>query len=209
VVGIVAARLVDRFYRPAFVMAIDENGVARGSARSIGGLALHEALAACGDHLITHGGHAMAAGLSLKAEHLEAFRRKMDRHVARLLTPENLTPKLEVDDEVPIGAVTRPVVREMERLAPHGPGNPVPVLVCSHVKIAGEPRLMGKKNDHLSMYLQQDGKSIRAVGFGMGEMLEPIKKARSVSVAFTPQLNSWQGNESVELHLKDIKLDPE
>jgi single-stranded-DNA-specific exonuclease len=207
VVGIVAARLVDRFYRPAFVMAIDENGVARGSARSIGGLALHEALAVCGEHLITHGGHAMAAGLSLKAENLEAFRRKMDRHVARLLTGETLMPKLDVDDEVPIGAVTRPVVRELERLAPHGAGNPVPVLVSSHVKVAGEPRLMGKKNDHLSMFLQQDGKSIRAVGFGMGELLEPIKRARSVSVAFTPQLNSWQGTESVELHLKDVKLD--
>src|SRR6185436_19412253 len=127
------------------------------------------------------GGHAMAAGLSLKAEHLEAFRRKMDRHVARLLTPEALMPKLDVDDEVP--------------------------LVASHVKIAGEPRLMGKKNDHLSMYLQQEGKSIRAVGFGMGDLLERLQRAKSVSVAFTPQLNSWQGNESVELHLKDLKID--
>lgn len=207
VVGIVAARLVDKFYRPAFVMAIDENGVARGSARSIGGLALHEALEHCHEHLLTHGGHAMAAGLSLKSDNLEAFRRKMDRHVARLLTPETLVPKLDVDDEVPIGAVTRPVVREIERLAPHGPGNPVPLLVSSHVKIAGEPRLMGKKNDHLSFFLQQDGKSIRAVGFGMGELLEPLKKARSVSVAYTPQINSWQGTESVELHLKDVKID--
>jgi single-stranded-DNA-specific exonuclease len=66
---------------------------------------------------------------------------------------------------------------------------------------------MGKKNDHLSLYLQQDGKSIRAVGFGMGALFEPIKRARSVSVAFTPQINSWQGNESVELHLKDVKID--
>ncbi len=81
------------------------------------------------------------------------------------------------------------------------------MLVASHVKVAGEPRLMGKKNDHLSFYLQQEGKSIRAVGFGMGEFLEPLKKARSVSVAFTPQINSWQGNESVELHLKDLKID--
>jgi single-stranded-DNA-specific exonuclease len=173
----------------------------------MGGLALHTALEACHEHLITHGGHAMAAGLSLKAEHLEAFRKTMDRHVGHQLSVENLTPKLDVDDEVPISAVTRPVVRELERLAPHGAGNPVPLLVSSHVKVAGEPRLMGKKNDHLSMYLQQDGKSIRAVGFGMGELLDPIKRARSVSVAFTPQINSWQGNESVELHLKDLKID--
>jgi single-stranded-DNA-specific exonuclease len=207
VVGIVAARLVDRYYRPAFVMAIDANGVARGSARSIGGLELHTALEACTEHLLTHGGHAMAAGLSLRKENFDAFRKKMDRYISLKLSAENLTPKLLVDDEVRIGAVTRSVVRELERLAPHGPGNPVPMLVASHVKVAGEPRLMGKKNDHLSFYLQQEGKSIRAVGFGMGEFLEPLKKARSVSVAFTPQINSWQGNESVELHLKDLKID--
>ena len=207
VVGIVAARLVDRYYRPAFVMAIDENGVARGSARSIGGLELHTALEACTEHLLTHGGHAMAAGLSLRKENFDAFRKKMDRYISLQLSAENLTPKLLVDDEVQIGAVTRSVVRELERLAPHGPGNPVPLLVASHVKIAGEPRLMGKKNDHLSFFLQQEGKSIRVVGFGMGELLEPLKKARSVSVAFTPQINSWQGNESVELHLKDLKID--
>jgi single-stranded-DNA-specific exonuclease len=149
----------------------------------------------------------MAAGLSLHKENFDAFRTKMDRYISLKLTAENLTPKLQVDDEVQIGAVTRSVVRELERLAPHGPGNPVPLLVASHVKVAGEPRLMGKKNDHLSFYLQQEGKSIRAVGFGMGELLEPLKKARSVSVAFTPQINSWQGNESVELHLKDVKID--
>ena len=158
VVGIVAARLVDRFYRPAFVMAIDENGVARGSARSIGGLALHEALSECSEHLITHGGHAMAAGLSLKADHLEAFRKKMERQVGLRLTAENLTPKLEVDDEVPIGAVTRAVVRELERLAPHGAGNPVPLLVVLARQGRRGARLMGKKNDHLSLYLQQEGK---------------------------------------------------
>jgi single-stranded-DNA-specific exonuclease len=206
VVGIVAARLVDRYYRPAFVLAI-ENGTARGSARSIAGLALHEALDACHDLLLTHGGHAMAAGLSLKTENLESFRRKVTRHVARLLTPECLEPRLLVDDEVALGGVTRAVVREMERLAPYGPANPEPLLVASHVQVAGEPRLMGKKNDHLSFYLKQDGASVRAVGFGMGELFEKVSKARSLSVAFTPQINSWQGRESVELRMKDIKID--
>jgi single-stranded-DNA-specific exonuclease len=113
-----------------------------------------------------------------------------------------------VDDEVPLAAVTRPVVRELERLAPHGAGNPVPLLVASHVRVAGEPRLMGKRADHLSMMLAQDGASIRAVGFGMGELAEPLSRARTISVAFTPQINSWQGRESVELRLKDVKFDP-
>jgi single-stranded-DNA-specific exonuclease len=206
VVGIVAARLVDRYYRPSFVLAI-ENGTARGSARSIEGLALHEALVACDELLLTHGGHAMAAGLSLKTENLEPFRRKMTRHVSKLLTPERLEPKLRVDNEVSLGAVTRSVARELERLAPHGPGNPEPLLVASHVQVAGEPRLMGKRSDHLSFYLKQNGASVRAVGFGMGELFDPVRKARSLSVAFTPQINSWQGKDSVELVLKDVKID--
>jgi len=207
VVGIVAARLVDRYYRPAFVLAV-EDGVARGSARSIDGFPLHEALAACGELLETHGGHAMAAGLSLRPENLEAFRRKMLRHAATALDAERLRPKLDVDDEVPLEAVTRPVVRELERLAPHGPGNPVPVLVSSHVRVAGEPRLMGKKADHLSLYLTQGGASVRAVGFGMAELAGPLGRARTISAAYTPQINSWQGRESVELRLLDVKLDP-
>ncbi len=207
VVGIVAARLVDRYWRPAFVLAVDD-GVARGSARSIEGLPLHEALEACRELLISGGGHAMAAGLSLRTENLEAFRRKLCKVAARRLTAEDLLPRLEVDDEVPIGSVTRPVVREMERLAPHGPGNPAPLLVSSHVQVAGEPRLMGKKNDHLTFYLRQDGAALRAVGFGMGALLEPLKRARTLSVAFTPQVNAWQGRESVEMLLKDVKFDP-
>jgi single-stranded-DNA-specific exonuclease len=206
VVGIVAARLVDRYWRPAFVLSV-EDGVARGSARTIEGFPLHEALEACRELLLTGGGHAMAAGLSLRTENLEAFRRKLCKHAARRLSAEDLLPRLEVDDEVTIGAVTRPVVREMERLAPHGPGNPAPLLVSSHARVAGEPRLMGKRGDHLSFYLQQEGAALRAVGFGMGELLDPLRRARTVSVAFTPQLNAWQGHESVELHLKDVKFE--
>jgi single-stranded-DNA-specific exonuclease len=207
VVGIVAARLVDRFYRPAFVLAM-ENGRARGSARSIEGVALHEALQACHDLLLTHGGHAMAAGLSLETAKLGAFRDRVKDYVARTLPAEQFQRRLDVDDEVPLGAITKPVVREIERLEPHGPGNPPAMLVASHVKVAGEPRLLGRRGGHVSFYLAQEGASIRAVGFGMGELLEPVSKARTLSVAFTPQINAWQGNESVELVLKDVKLDP-
>ncbi len=206
VVGIVAARLVDRYTRPAFVLAV-ENGVGRGSARSIDGFPLHEAMEGCADVLLTHGGHAMAAGLSLETRNLEAFRRKIRAQAAGRLTAEHFLPRLEVDDEVALRSITRPVVREMERLAPHGPGNPAPVLVASHARVAGEPRLMGKKSDHLSFYLGQEGASLRAVGFGMGALLEPLRGARTVSAAFTPQINAWQGSESVELRLVDVKLE--
>jgi single-stranded-DNA-specific exonuclease len=207
VVGIVAARMVDRYYRPSFVMAVDAQGIARGSGRSVEGFALHEALQACSGHLLTHGGHAMAAGLSLRIEELEAFRRTMERQAARALDGDSMQPKLEVDDEVSLGAVTRPVVRELERLAPHGPGNPEPILVASHVKVAGEPRLMGKKNDHLSFHVAHGGVSLRAVGFKMGDRIDALRRARTVSVAFRPQINEWQGRESVELHLEDLRVE--
>jgi single-stranded-DNA-specific exonuclease len=207
VVGIVAARLVDRYERPSFVLAIDEEGVARGSARSVEGYALHEALQACAGPLLTHGGHAMAAGLSLKAQDVEAFRRQIERHAARNLTPEAMQPKLSIDDEVPLSAVTKALAREIERLAPHGAGNPAPLLAASHLKIAGEPRLMGKRNDHLSFHVAGSGGALRAVGFGMGKLQDDLKRARTVSIAFTPQINEWQGRESVELHLKDLRVE--
>lgn len=205
VVGIVAARLVERYHRPAFVLAV-ENGVARGSARSVDGWPLHEALAECGDLLLTHGGHAMAAGLSLRTENLDPFRRRILRRAERDLTPERLEPRLEVDDEVSLGSVTRPVVREIERLAPHGPGNPPPLLAATHVRVAGEPRLMGRRHEHLSVYLAQNGVSVRAVGFRMAGLGESLRRTRTVSVVFTPEISSWQGHESVELHLRDLKL---
>ena len=131
----------------------------------------------------------------------------MDRYAAKNITPETLQPKLAVDDEVSLGSMTRSVVRELERLAPHGAGNPVPLLVASHVRVAGEPRLMGKKNDHLSFYVTHEGASVRAVGFKMGSLFDSLKRARTVSLAFTPQINEWQGRESVELLIKDVRVE--
>ncbi len=205
VVGIVAARLVQRYCRPAFVLAI-ERDVARGSGRSVQGFPLHEALESCDDVLLTHGGHAMAAGVTLKAEKLKVFQDLMQAHAAQHLTAEHLQPRLDVDEEVSLKAVTKPVVRELERLAPHGVGNPPPTLVVSHVRVAGEARLMGKKGSHLSFYVSQEGASLRAVGFRMGELLEPLRKARTVSLAFRPKINAWRGSETVELQLEDAKF---
>lgn len=207
VVGIVAARLVDRYHRPSFVLAIDAGGVAKGSARSVEGFALHEALEECGDLLLTHGGHAMAAGLSLREENMGAFRIRMSEVARRKLTGDALIPRLQVDEEATVASVTRAVAREFERLAPHGPGNPEPVLVTAHARVAGEPKIMGRRGEHLSFLLAEGGATIRAVAFGMAELAEPLKRARTVSVAFTPQVQEWRGNESVEVHVKDVKFD--
>ena len=148
----------------------------------------------------------MAAGLSLKTGNLDAFRRKMERHAGKTLQPEQLLPRLDLDDEIPLGALTKAAVRELERLAPHGQGNPVPLLAVSRVKLGAEPRLMGKKNDHVSFYVKDGTTSLKAVGFGMGALHDALCKARSVSLAFTPQINAWNGYENVELMLKDVKV---
>lgn len=205
VVGIVAAQLVDRFHRPAIVLAV-EDGVAKGSCRSIDGFPLHEALADSTELLVKHGGHAMAAGCAVRTENLVRFRERINSYASRCLNSADLDPKLYIDDEVPLSALTQPVVREVRRLAPHGAGNPAPILAAKDVKIAGEPRLMGKKGDHLSFFVSQNGASVRAVGFGMGKLFEPLLQADACSIAFTPTINEWNGMTSVELKLEDVKF---
>jgi single-stranded-DNA-specific exonuclease len=107
---------------------------------------------------------------------------------------------------VPLSAVSRPLVEEIARLAPHGEGNPAPVLATRNVRVAGEPRLMGKKNEHVSFLASQgEGAAIRAVGFRMGARFEEIREAKSVSIAYTPSVNDWNGYKNVELVLEDLK----
>lgn len=206
VVGIVAARLVERFCRPAIVLAVEE-GVAKGSCRSIDGFALHEALADSAGLLVTHGGHAMAAGCSLRTENLVRFRERINAYARSRLTADDFLPKLRIDDEISLPSLTQAVVREVGRLAPHGAGNPEPLLAARNVRIAGEPRLMGKKGDHVSFYVTQGSASIRAVGFGMGECFEKLVRADTCSLAFRPHINEWNGTTSVELKLEDIRLE--
>ncbi len=203
VVGIVAARLVDAFARPAFVLA-EDGDITKGSGRSIDGFALHEALAACRDLTISGGGHARAAGVSLKIENLDAFRARLNS-VASTLPPA--VSKMRVDDEIPLASLTKSVVREIGLLAPHGEANPPATFVASHCRLAGEPRLMGKKNAHMSFHVAQNGgPALRAVAFDGAEHYDGIVKSSTLSVAFTPQINAWKGREEVELVVQDVKL---
>lgn len=205
VVGIVAARLVDEFYRPSFVLAIDGD-LAKGSARSIEGFPLHEAMESCGFLLTTHGGHAMAAGVSLPRENLGAFRQALNAYAEKILTPDDFRPSVKLDDEVRLGHMTEALVREIGHLAPHGPGNPPPIFAARGARIAGAPRLMGKKSDHVSFHVAHDGPALRAVGFGLGRIFDDLSAASTCSLAFTPEMNEWNGRESVELKVKDIQF---
>jgi len=206
VIGIVASKLAERYYRPAVLLAVGEDGC-RGSARSIPRLHLLEVLEECDDLLSSFGGHASAGGMSLPVENLEAFRSRFAKGVADRLAPEDLVPEIAIDAEVPLGYLTPAVVDDLARLAPFGEGNPAPVLACQGVRVAGMPRRMGSGGKHLSFYASQGGASLRTVGFGMGEWAEKLQASgENIALAFTPRISRYGGAKSVELHLSDIKL---
>jgi len=206
VVGIVAARMVDRYARPAFVLAIDGE-VAKGSGRSVEGFGLHEALEAVRDVIVSGGGHARAAGAGVHRDRVDEFRVRLNEHARKALGGRLPEPTLEVDDEVKLEDVTPALARELARLEPHGEGNRAPRLVASHVAPAGRPRLMGKQQNHLSFHVAgSDGPGLRAVAFGRGDWFDPVASARTVSLAFRPVINEWNGRESVELHVDDMKF---
>ncbi|MFP4057444.1 MAG: single-stranded-DNA-specific exonuclease RecJ [Candidatus Brocadiia bacterium] len=206
VVGIVAAKLAEEFHRPTVLLCVDGD-VARGSGRSVPPFNLFEAIEACEDELLAYGGHAQAAGLSLELARLEAFRRRFEEQAQAKLAGWEPCGMVEIDAEVALGAVGRGLVRELERLAPYGEGNPPPVLVASDVLVAGVPRLMGRQGQHLSFYARQGEASFRAVGFGMGELFEEIAGGNvTCDIAFTPQVNAYRGLDELELRLHDLRV---
>ena len=206
VVGIIAGRLADRFYRPTIVIGI-EDGVGHGSARSIPGVNIFEALQQCAERLTAFGGHAQAAGVRLREENLTPFREAFMRAVDAQLTDEAKIPCLNIDAEVPLASVAGGLVHELKPLAPHGEANPRPLLATRDLTIAGEVRRMGSRGQHISFIVRQGDHSLRAVAFGMGTHAQTLEERRTCSLAYTPQLNNWHGKTTVELAVKDIRLD--
>jgi single-stranded-DNA-specific exonuclease len=205
VIGIVASRLVNRFRRPAVLIAL-ENGCGQGSARSIPHFPLHEVLACCGQHLLSHGGHAMAAGVRLTADHVDAFSEAFLAEAGRRLTPKDLRPRLHLDDEVDLADLTIDIVETLQRMAPHGTGNPAPRLATPLLELAEPPRIVGKSGNHLQMTVRQGREYRKAIAFGRGEHAERVNEHRRLRLAFEPIINEWNGRRSVELKVVDWKL---
>jgi len=208
VIGIVASRLVEEFYRPAVLIAASgEEGMARGSGRSIPGFHLAEALESAKEHLTSFGGHAAAAGLSLPLEGLPAFREAFEASARRLLKEEQLVPSLELEDAVGLQEVSRSLCEELEQLEPCGAGNSAPLLGVMGVQVAGEVRLT-RDEKHVQLYVRQGNTVRRAVGFGMGShynALCDLAKTGPVDLAFRPCLGHFRGETEVELHLQAFR----
>jgi len=217
VVGIVASRLVDTFCRPSIVLDFgsdngngnghsDPGALAQGSARSIDGFSIHEALQHCEPMLISFGGHAMAAGLKLNVEHVDDFRRKLVDFANKALAPQDLTPALSVLAECTLDEIDIAFCRQLPLLSPFGRSNPEPVLCVRNVTVDQPPTVMGKTGAHLRLVLRQGATVIKAVGFGMGELADDLPRGAAVDVVFEPKLSEWRGLSSAEIHIKDVKL---
>lgn len=204
VIGIVAARLVDRFHRPTVLISLAGHE-GQGSGRSIRHFPLHEALGCCAEHLLSFGGHAMAAGVRIRADRVEPFTRAFLDEAGRRLTPHDLTPRLRLDDEVRLEELRTDVVEHLERMAPFGAGNARPRFATTPVQLAERPRVVGQTGAHLQFTVRQGTVHRKAIGFGMASQFEAIADARTIRLAFEPLINEWAGRRSVEMKVLDWK----
>ncbi len=206
VIGIVAGRLAEKHHRPTILLALDPLGVkpATGSARSAGGLNLHQALAACSEHLTRYGGHAAAAGLTIDENRIEAFRADFCEFAASEIATEDRVPEIVIDVEAPFSQLTLKTVQQIEQLAPFGQDNPRPLLCSSEVNLAEPPRKMGAGERHLSLKLGQHDVRLRGVAFSRGEWADALLKLNGpLDVAYRPVINEFRGRRNVELHIVD------
>jgi single-stranded-DNA-specific exonuclease len=205
VVGIVAGRLVERFHRPAVVIAIDEKGIGKGSARTVPGIDLYQALCACRDLLEGFGGHPSAAGLTIRESRIPEFRERFASVVGTVAGNAPSPPTLHLDAEVQLPEVTLQLIRELGSLHPFGAGNPEPMLAVRGLSILNA-RVVGEK--HLKLTVRQ-GRSVTfdSIGFGMGDVDRLGIDLRSlVDLAFVPELNHWNGYDRIQLRIRDVRM---
>jgi single-stranded-DNA-specific exonuclease len=209
VLGIVASRLVDKFYRPAIMInaAPGDNGAAQGSGRSVPGFCLLSAIQACSSHLATFGGHKMAAGLTIDPAKIEPFAADFEAYAADNLKEEDVVARLDIDAVVPLRQFTRDAVNQLERLGPYGQGNPRPVFATMGVRIIAAPRRVGAKGDHLQFIITDNTATIRCVGFGMGNLEKKLLDNEFFNLAYEAQLNRYNGNTNVEFIASDIQFE--
>ena len=206
VVGIVASRLIETHYRPTIVLT-ESNGKLTGSARSVSGFDIYNAIDACSDLLEQFGGHKYAAGLTLKKENLTAFIQRFEEVVSTTITAEMQIPKINIDLEMPMEDITMKTHRIIEQMAPFGPSNSRPVFMTKGVIDNGSGRLIGQDKNHLKLAItdNHNSKTLDGIGFGMSDYFSTIKDKQPFDVCFVLDLNEWNGNSKLQLRIKDIR----
>ncbi|MBW3661359.1 MAG: single-stranded-DNA-specific exonuclease RecJ [Gemmatimonadetes bacterium] len=204
VIGIVASRVVERFHRPTIVISLDEDGGGRGSARSVSGFHLLEALTACRSHLDGYGGHRYAAGLAIRHASVDPFREAFQAYARETLRDDQLVPALTIDLEVPLTAIDGAFFSALGRFAPYGPGNPEPVLAIGGLCSRGYPRIVGE--DHLKMTVAAEGRTLDSIGFNLGHLLREVDMNRgTLSITCRLRENAYLGRSTLQARLIDVR----
>ena len=207
VIGIVASRLTEAYYKPTLVFTEGSNGELVASARSVSDFDLHEALDICSEHFLKFGGHQAAAGLSMKKEEFENFKKKFETVVAERIQQHQKEPSITIDSVMNIDDLNRDFINFHRKLAPFGPHNMKPVLVLENQKVSGYVKTMGKDNNHLKFYIKQEstGRSFECVGFKLGAFADEFRN-KTFDIAFTLEENHWKGNITHYLSIRDVKF---
>ncbi len=207
VIGIVASRLIETYYRPTVILT-ESNGFATGSARSVQGYDLYQAIEACSDLLESFGGHMFAAGLTLKKENIKPFMKRFEQFVNSNITEDQLVPRIFVDTELEFSEISIDFFNVMNKFQPFGPENMSPVFVSRNVFDSGTGRPVGSSGEHLKLELCQEStgtKSFSAIAFGQADHFEYIKSGKPFDVCYSLEMNEFRGNKNLQLNIRDIK----
>lgn len=207
VIGIVASRLIETYYRPTVILT-ESNGFATGSARSVQGYDLYQAIEACSDLLESFGGHMFAAGLTLKKENIKPFMERFEKFVNSTITEDQLIPRVFIDSELSFSEISEEFYEAINRFQPFGPENMSPIFVSRNVFDAGSGKMVGSSGEHLKLELCQEStgiKSIPAIAFGQSNHFEYIKSGKPFDVCYSIEMNEFRGNRSLQLNIRDIK----
>lgn len=202
VIGIVASKIKEIYNRPV-VMISTQNGIGKGSARSIADFDLYNAFTRCADLLENYGGHKMAAGLTIKKEMIPRFQQRIQRIANQQITEEMLNPRLTIDCEIDFAEINQDLLLHLKKMAPFGPGNMRPVFVSRNLTVAGLPRIVGE--NHLKFKAAKNKKIISAIGWKLGTLYEMLVSNRPLDMAFVIEENEWNGIKEIQLNIKDIR----
>lgn len=210
VIGIVASRLIETYYKPTLVFTDGNNGEMVASARSVSDFDVHEALDLCSEYFLKFGGHQAAAGLSMEKAKFEEFKIRFEQVVSEKMQEHQKEPSITIDSVIDLDEINRDFINFHRKLAPFGPHNMKPVLVLENVKVSGYIKTMGKDNNHLKFYIKQEstGRNIECVGFKLGQYADDFR-TKPFDIAFTLEENHWKGNVTHYLNIRDVKFKEE
>jgi single-stranded-DNA-specific exonuclease len=206
VIGIVASRLIEKYYRPTLVFTKANEGILAASARSVRGFDVYAAIDACSAHIIQFGGHKYAAGITMKEENYAAFKVAFEAQVAQTITTTQKEQSLYIDVALPFASITPKLLRILKQMEPFGPENRSPVFYTEGVVDSGYAKLVGQDKSHLkARFVQGSSSPIDGIGFGLGDKIGLLKSKKPFSIAYDLEENHWQGTVSVQLSVKDIQ----